>query len=266
LLSDRNAIFNAAAPSRHSRILIPLADDGLLLWESLRRCPEGLTAALVSSEAARDALFRYSAALDQPDQPEIAALETLPSPEQAAEWFSSPVFDFILIRESKRKSFTAGDEAAFSRLASSAKPLLADGGSLVLLCSPPSLGERISRIIAECGNGPLAEKVRKAEDSFFSLKDFWNWDAAVLSDAFQSQCFEVKIETLEQTEERLVGSKDIDVWFNRENSRWGTFMGKTLDGEDFTETENTLRQRIQEGPLIWKWKSLLVTAKILFPN
>ena len=265
LLSDRDAIFNAVSPSRSSRILIPFADDGLLLWESLRRCPEGLTAALVSNEAAREALFRYatSISLDDTEYPEIAVQENalpaaLPAPERAAEWFSSRVFDYILIRESKRKS----REDIFSGLAISAKPLLAPGGLLALLYSPPALGQRISRIVAkEYGDRRLAENISKAEDTFFSLPDFQSWDAAGLSKSFESQDFKVKIEILEQEEERLVGPKDIDAWFNRENSRWGAFMAQTLNEEDFTETEKILRQRIQAGPLLWKWKSILLLAR-----
>jgi putative ATPase len=261
LLSDRGAIFNAASPARHDRVLIPLADDGLLLWESLRRCPEGLTAALVGSETAREALLRYAAALDQIEQPTIAVLPlttappALPSPEQAAEWFPSPQFDHILIREPWKKGFAGSTpEAAFSALASSAKSLLAPGGSLVLLCSPPILGQRLSSLLMD-------EKLRRAEDAFFSLPDTWNWDADGLSKAFESQGFKLTIETIDQTEERLIGPKDIDAWFDRKKSRWGIFMGETLDADDFAQIESALRQRLQGGPLPWKWKSLLFLAK-----
>jgi len=270
LLGDRDAIFNAASPARHHRILIPLAGDGLLLWESLRRCPEGLSAALVGSEAAREALLRYAAALDQTDQPEIAVLEDglLPSPQQAGEWFSSPQFDCILLREPWRKGFAQeAYTAAFSRLASAAQALLAPGGCLVMLCSPPVLGQRISRILQdECQGTPhpnsqLAEKLKQAEDAFFSQADSWNWDAAALSSAFESRGFKLKIQTIDQQEERLIGAKDIDAWFDREKSRWGIFMGKTLETDDFAQIEAALRQRVQTGPLLWKWKSLLFTAR-----
>jgi putative ATPase len=286
LLSDRNAIFKAASPSRQARILIPLANDGLLLWESLRRSPEGLSAALVNSEAARSALLRFAITVDQIEQPEIAVLEDgafcegiLPTPQQAEEWFSSPLFDYILLREPrfflKQGHNTAQSlipSAVFSRIASSAHALLENGGSLVLLCSPPLMGERISRILREeCGGfihdlSP-AEKLKEAEETFFSLAtpqnepSEWNWSADILTNAFESAGLKVKIETIDQKEERLIGNKDIDAWFDRKKSRWGAYMGKTLEPVNFAHIEETLRQRIQAGPLPWKWKSLLFLAK-----
>jgi len=270
LLSDRDAIFGAAPPGRQDRVLIPLANDGLLLWESLRRCPEGLSAALVGSDAAREALCRYASALDQIEQPEVAVLENglLPAPGQAELWFSAPRFDRIFIREPGRLLFakTAGTdpEAAFGGVAEQAKALLDKGGGLVMLLSPPVLGQRISCLLAdECGCGKqLADLLREAEDAFFARPESWNWNDSHLRPPFESLGFKVKIETIDQKEERLVGAKDIDAWFDRKNSRWGAFIGKTLDSGSFDRIEQSLRQRIQAGPLVWKWKSLLFSGKI----
>ncbi|MDR2575286.1 MAG: AAA family ATPase [Treponema sp.] len=265
LLSDRDAIFNAASPGRQDRILVPLAGDGLLIWESLRRCPEGLSAALVANDSAREALFRYASVLDQIEQPEIAVLESglLPSPQQASEWFSSDVFDYILIREPWRRGFSgSAPEAEFVNLAESAKALLAPEGRVVLLCSPPVMGQRISQLIMDEAKA-LAEKLRLAEDAFFSRQEgpltAWNWDVADLTASFESRGFKVKLEVLEQKEERLISQKDISAWFDKANSRWGAFMGKNLDTADFSRAEELLTNRIQAGPLPWKWKSMLLT-------
>jgi len=308
LSSDRKAIFDAAPPSRHDRVLIPLADDGLLLWESLRRCPEGLTAALVGSEAARGALLQawpqnkpssphcgrcktenhpgspcYPGGTADIEGPEIAvspAGDLLPTPEQASEWFSAPVFDRILLREPWKRGFprpkggakggkgkatadkTATPAEAFSLLADSAAPLLSPAGSLVMLCSPPILGQRISAIIADGGNEELAEKIRQAENDFFRETDFLNWDAETLVGAFESQGLMVRTNIIDQSEERLIGTRDVAAWFDRENSRWGVFMGKALAQEDFSQAEEVLRTRIQAGPIPWKWKSLLLVTRM----
>jgi len=272
LLRNRDAIFSAAPPTRHSRILVPHAQDGLLIWESLRRCPEGLTAGLTGSDTAREALLRYTAALDQVEQPEIAVLENglLPSAEQAAQWFSSPLFDMVLLREPWKRSFTKESTGTqmptdvFREFAVSAKPLLAKNGCLVLLCSPPLMGQRISQLLLdECGcSSEIAEKIMQAEESFFGMPAFWNWDSAALTGALETQGFKLTSETIDQSEERLIGTKDIDNWFDRKNSRWGAYMAKTLENDTLSIAEHSLRQRIQSGPIPWKWKSLLFTAKL----
>jgi len=254
LLNDRNAIFTAACVTRQDRVLIPLANDGLLLWESLRRCPEGLSAALVNNASAKDALYQYASVLDETEKPLIAVTdEILPNPKECDEWFSCSEFDHILIRAVR---LTVSPKL----LASRAKALLAKKGNAVLLCSPPRLGERLSRILLqECGQKDLSSALEQAEDSFFkNSADLW--EAEDFTAAFEEQNFTVSLETIDQKEERLITEKDISVWFSAEQSRWGSFMAKTLKNDDFMAIEDALRTRAAKGPLLWKWKSICLKA------
>jgi putative ATPase len=256
LLSERDLIFNTASPARHDRVLIPLANDGLLLWESLRRCPEGLTAALVNSPAAEQALQRYASVLDEAEMPLIAVTgEILPSAGQCEEWFDCAVFDHILIRCSRLTTEPG-------TLAAAAKPLLAKGGDLVLLSPPPRLGERISRLLSdECAAAKLALKLEKAEDAFFeNTRGAGLWDSNELSASFEKEGFSVESQTIDRNEERLITEKDLAGWFNTEQSRWGSFMAKCLDKDDFLAVEDALRLRIGKGPLLWRWKSICLHA------
>jgi putative ATPase len=137
LLSDRDKILGCVEIARHSRILIASANDGLLLWESLRRAPEGLCAALVDTDAAREALLRFASALDEVEQPLILVCKpgNLPEPKEAEENFSTSQFDCIFAREPWRK-ISPGAEA-FSAFAKQAKKLLAPEGTIAILQSPP---------------------------------------------------------------------------------------------------------------------------------
>jgi len=256
LLRNRDTIFTTASPARQGRVLIPNANDGLLLWESLRRCPEGLTAALVNTSAAKDALLRYAQTLDEAEKPLIAVTEDLlPSAEQCEEWFSCSVFDHILIKYMRFN--TEPSQAAVN-----AKPLLAKNGNIVLFFSPPRYGERISRILAdECSAGGLAAKLEQAEKAFFCGSEVTGfWDEDILSSAFEKQGFTVNIQKLDQSEERLITEKDLSAWFNTEQSRWGSFMSKTLEKHDFEAIEQALRLRIAQGPVMWLWKSVCFKA------
>ena len=257
LLGDREKIFTAVSPERHDRVLIPLANDGLLVWESLRRCPEGLTAAIVNSPAAQDALLRYTAALDEAEKPLIAVTEEiLPAVQQSGEWFSCCQFDHILIRSVRLST-------APLQIAAAAKPLLAKNGNLALLSSPPRLGERISRILAdECNENELSLKLEQAEEAFFqNISGVGLWDTDDISAAFKEQGFIVELQTLDQKEERLITEKDIFTWFNAGQSRWGSFMAKNLEEKDFLAIKDAVNLRITQGPLLWRWKSICLLAK-----
>ncbi|MDR2661890.1 MAG: AAA family ATPase, partial [Treponema sp.] len=218
LLKDRDAVLDRLALQRHSRVLIPGAEDGLLLWESLRRVPEGLCAALVSSMEAREALERFAAALEDLEKPAIAVTAVtggvLPSPAEAGQWFGTREFDGIALREPFRRGLAASADN-FGALAEGAAALLARGGGLSLLASPPSLGQRISRILEEPaaeGKVPLRRPhpaaplpaallsaLSGAEEAFFTDPlASWGWTAGMLEQAFTGRGFSVETAVLDR--------------------------------------------------------------------
>ena len=274
LLSDRDVILGQCSPARHDRILIPAANDGLLLWESLRRVPEGLAAALVESETAREALLRYAAILDESEQPRIGIFSPgkLPTPEEAEALFSSPVFDHILVREPWKRGLPPPEKAGGTPLevfTGSARKLLAPGGNLVLLQTLPRLGERISRILEdECrALGPIPEelvqRLREAEQDFFTKQGgYWTWDGRVLEKIFTQGGLRTVLTVLDQHEERLLTERDLAAWFDRERSTWGGFIVRALGDRDFLTIRDLLSARIKQGPLTWKWKSILLKGSV----
>jgi putative ATPase len=270
LLADREAILGACRISRQDRILIPAANDGLLLWESLRRTQEGLSAALVDSQAAREGLERYAASLDEIEQPLIAVFPgpALPGPEAAAAFFSCSTFDHILAREPWRRGAGAG---VFRTFAKGVRELLAARGDMVILQSPPLLGERLSRILAEeCPmEQALGAGLKAAEEAFFAWTDAehrpgsarWTWDGDTLEQAFQEEGFKTSLTVLERSEERLLTDRDLSLWFDREKSPWGAFIAAALGDAAFALLREALQERIRSGPLQWRWKSLLLSAR-----
>ena len=268
LLDDRNLILGQCSLERHHRVLVAAANDGLLLWEALRRVPEGLAAALVDGEAPREALLRYADMLDEVERPLVAVQEgmPLPAPQDADAWFDCHSFDHILARQPWRRGFGEGGAkggagAAFSAFAEAARLLLAPGGDVVLLQSPPKLGERVSRILGGDGKNaaPLAA-LAEAEEAFFrdAGSDRWAWDAETLERSFTAAGFQVSLTHLEQSEERLLTERDIAVWFDPARSSWGRFMSGRLGEGDFRTLADMLREKAAQGPVLWKWQSLLL--------
>jgi putative ATPase len=264
LLAERDFILGQLSMARHHRVLIAGANDGLLLWECLRRAPEGLAAALVDSESAKETLLKLSAALDEGEKPQIAIMPTgfLPSLAEAEKAFSCKVFDHIVARELLRRP------TSFDAFAVSAFELLAPGGDLSVLQSPPRLGQRISGVLLEeCGAEPsLYEKLSRAEDDFFLLDNptenssRWTWDSSAFKSSFENAGFTVSVGEIDRSEERLISERDLSAWFDKEKSSWGAFISEALGEEDFSSALKKKKNRIREGPVTWNWKSLLLKA------
>lgn len=69
LLFIRGQILLRAKLLRNTRVLIWGADDGLLLWEAMRSCPEGVVAGVCRSKRSIEILNQYAATLDEIDKP-----------------------------------------------------------------------------------------------------------------------------------------------------------------------------------------------------
>jgi putative ATPase len=270
LLRDRNLILGQCSLERHHRVLVAAADDGLLLWEALRGVPEGLAAALVDNETAREALLRYAAMLDEPEQPLVAVRgdSLLPGPEEADAWFECRSFDHLIAREPWRGGFGGGDPAAaFSAFAGAARLLVAGGADVVLLQSPPKLGERVSRILGgERGAPACVGALAAAEEAFFqdaaAGSGRWTWDAETLERSFTAAGFSVALTRLEQSEERLLTERDMALWFDPARSSWGKFMRRQLGDRDFRSLQDMLREKARQGPVLWQWQSLLLRGVV----
>jgi putative ATPase len=149
-------------------------------------------------------------------------------------------------------------------LSAAVKPLLSKNGSFILFYSPPRLGMRISRLLLdECGKQNMTGELVKAEEAFFqNTTGAGLWDSNDIEITLQKEGFSVNVRIVEQKEERLITEKDIDAWFNTEQSRWGMFMSQNLKKTNFSELEETIRQRIEKGPVLWTWQSVCFRANI----
>jgi putative ATPase len=266
LSRDRDAIFEKCAIMRHSRIFLPGADDGLLLWESLRRAPEGLTAAMVKDGAAKDALLRFwsnGADVDEMEKPLIAT-GRIPSRENAEKWFGCAEFDFILSHEPFRRGQSPME------FASGCRRLLSKSGAVAILASPPADGGKISSVLADCVYGDVhggatelsaafLDRLRGAEAEFFQNSDAI-WMRSDMEKSFTDAGFSFEITEIAQKEERIILTRDVEGWFS-EKSPWGAFMAERLGADDCALFKKALNERATRGTVGWVWKSLLIRAR-----
>ena len=105
LLTLRDTLIELAELVRHHRSLVWNADDGLLLWEVMRRTPEGVTCGVCRTQEGKDILEQYCRTLGDLDKPLLQVCQEA-SP---AVLLTSEIFSNILLK-------FAYDGAAFDRL------------------------------------------------------------------------------------------------------------------------------------------------------
>jgi putative ATPase len=236
-----------------------------MLWEALRRCPEGLVAGAVASNAEQQELeaFMATSALDENERPLFCVTPDALAPdnETAQRAFATTEFDAIVCHEPWRyrvADMRASD--AFTRFAERARAVLAPEGVVALLQSPPAMGERLSRLLRSSLVGDKAERERladamaEAEQRFFGGDNYW--DANTLTQAFANAGFATTYSTLEEHEDRLVFEKDIARWFGAA-SPWGHAMREALGEADCATAARLLAERVRRGPVRWQWTALL---------
>jgi len=193
----------------------------------------------------------------------------LPSPEEAEVLLDCAVFDHILAREPWRRKGSRQRESRgeFALFAERARALLAPGGDLSLLQSPPRLGERISRLLqgspqGQTGEGPdLTAQLVEAEEAFFASPGPWDWTAEDLAGAFREGGLETDCRVIDQKEERLLTDQDLARWFDPGRSAWGDFIRERLGEEVFARLSRLLTERIREGPVVWQWQQVLLRGR-----
>ncbi|WP_304244489.1 AAA family ATPase, partial [Gracilinema caldarium] len=95
ILEDRDLLFSELTVQRHDRLLVCNADEGLLLWEALRRAPEGLAAGIVQSQQSLQTLLHFAkqsmTTLEEEELPRLMVLadQDIPDRSDAEEYLST---------------------------------------------------------------------------------------------------------------------------------------------------------------------------------
>ena len=90
LLELRNSLLDSVKILRHSRCLVLGADDGLFVWETLRRCPEGFAGGLCKTGRGMEILAQYASTLAEIDRPVIGT---------KLSDFGDVTFDFVFAKD-----------------------------------------------------------------------------------------------------------------------------------------------------------------------
>lgn len=260
----RDRIFAASGMLRHHRALVAGSAGGLLVWEALRRAPEGGVWALVPDEKALAALSAYAGKLPELERPFLlrAGPADLPRLEEPLPPMDVVMGRNLLTREPDR----AGVLGTFFGV-------LAPGGVLSLGEVVPSRGSRLFAAAGTAGLPPgLGKKLLEAEEGLYRDRGnpLVSWGPRDLEAALADGGFSSPAVSLEFFEERrTVSPENIAAWFGLSVSGSGSSGGgpyadlvrELLDENERRDLAAWAEERLAGKALPWRTCVAFLTGR-----
>lgn len=252
----RDRIFELARPARHHLILDLTAGSGLLLWEAVRRAPEGGVWG-VAPDSRLEQLTQQAQRLDELARPRLVA-----SPEALAA--SDVRFDRIVAYNPlTHLDARRGDMADWCDL------LLPDG-MIVLAQAIPSAGQRIHELInwtdSEGAPGQTAERVAAAESALWTdpANPATNWDADALHAALAATGWTVSFTVEVISEQRRLARAMVRRWFEEESTYRLALLDAGVSAETIPHLQTIYLRQL--GDQIIPWATQVAFATLHKPQ
>ena len=281
LLGIRDSMTRLAGLLRHHRSLIWDADDGLLLWETARKTPEGLTCGVCRTQNGTRILEQYARTLGDLDKPVLLQLPRSESSGITSEQFAlalrsfkeqGAAFDRVFFRNPFSSEKTIGQLAdALYDAALSPDHMLAEGWKAVIAQRIPCSGQHIGRLVREQvltkegGTGTWADALdamEKAEQEFFGdkLNPLFSWNTQTITDLFNQKGFTVTTDSQLLIEKRRITAQEIKSWFDTEKSAYGSYLARTVGSADLEKIANLLLSAASRMIFNWSTELAFFTA------
>ncbi len=216
LLIIRNKLMDKSQLVRHSRNLVINADDGLFIWESLRRAPEGFSCGLCKTEQGMKILEKYASTLPEIDRPVFT---------NSLGKLHDTCFDNVFFRDPFSTKKTLSEFFDYWKQELATNPLFSHKNTKLCITQKiPVKSQRLSSLI-RIYNSELADNFEKTENLYFTQPDhpFFSWNEDTVVKTAKSKGFAIEHESMEITGKRQIIEKDISLWFST-NSEYGNFL------------------------------------------
>ena len=261
-LSDiRNRIFGNSAVNRHDLVLIPEVGNGFLLWEALRRVPEGGVWAWASGENL-GRIIHYAESLAEVERPRV--VEGSFFTESAVQLLKNEGVKFELAAGRNCMTRAANKTDFFSQIAD----FLTEKGRISFAEVIPSRGTRLTDILQNRGfPSSMLSALQEAEKIIFSQKGnpLMSWDeSSLLSDCIEAGLSKPDGELKEYQMNRYIKKSDIIGWLNNSGSRekgYGTVLPEILKEKELTEIKRLLLSFLADQEITWKRTVFFLTAE-----
>jgi putative ATPase len=271
LQAVRRALYDKTSPARDDRVLVLDAREGYLVWEALRRCPEGTVAAVAGDASEAEIISSYASSLPEIERPLVAVLglgELTGEALKSAFGFSS--FDLVVGRD----LFGPGEgmpERMLPRIASALA-----GSRLAFAQTLPREGARLSELFADalCASpseayGDAHKALREFEETFYARGDeaSLGLDRAALEASFavfdDASGLEFESTVLRTSYPRSVSRREIEAWL-APGSAYGAALEEKLAPADFAAVALALAKAAETSrrPFDWPVSLLYISARI----
>ncbi len=287
----RKRVLDPLSLARHHLVIDLNAGTGALVWELLRRVPEGGVYALVRTPAEADRLKLQAAGLEPVERPTVLAGEPQDLPALLAEAGAVPravptTADGVAeLRETRSVSPVPRFDAAVGRhvLGRAADPaqvlaalaqVLAPGGVVSLAEAAPALGTHPARLLdARALESGLGRRLAEAEEAVFAdpADPLLGWREADYAQAFRRAGLTVEaVEVEAQEQERRIGRADLERWFSMAagaapaGARSGAYarrLAPRLEAGDLEPLERLFREQLLGKAVPWKTAVLFIRAR-----
>ena len=166
------------------------AGDGLLIWEAVRRSPEGVAYACAKTQTEASILKEQAQALPELMRPIVLHANFADLTKVLTAQAKAVKFDRIIGRN------VLGERSNKSQLVQTLQPWLADAGKLILAETIPRQAQRLSQLFDPEEIGTiLHQKWVDAEANIYqSASDpKFNWDATTIQTLLKKADFKVDI-------------------------------------------------------------------------
>lgn len=256
----RDAIYKLAFPARHANVLVLAADDGLLLREAVRICPEGSACGICRNENSLQRLaYSFSDVEDlyKPTTAYCGSAATVAEAAVAAAGHRN--FDLVVAA-----GFLSGygDEAAsIAGIKACVDGLSREAAPLRVVFAERSPWPGILPSIAD----PFLERLTsaafsEADASFFAAGRAPGYTLESLTRAVAGAGLETAASTVYRADAtRSLGDREAEAWLSAD-SPYGSHLGEALGETKTEEILAALKKAFSAGPVIWPSSWNLVIA------
>ncbi len=258
----RDALFAKGNWHRNDLVLDLRADQGLFLWEAVRRTPEGGVWGRVTSEEGRHLVELQAAQCPELRQPEIVNCALADIARAVADREPELTFDRILGRNA------IGDCPDKPRVLQQLRALLASSGQLLLAEAVLTQAQRLHKLLPP-GKlpTPLLAKVAECEERLYhnAADPRLNWTIEDFVAYLRDAGFNVATaHSLQQTVQQRISTELVDKWFpkagEKESMSYADSLAGVLNADELAAVEAAFRTTLTGQMVDWHTVTAIFTA------